>query len=143
MNFSKAIKVQPVLDYASGTATRNSDAVDTRGFRGVTFVVHYAAIAAGAATTVKLQGATTSNFATPIDLIGTSITVADDDDNEVRVLELYAPIHRYIRVVVVKDASNAVAESAVAYLYDADEEPVAHAVDAIAEFHHAIGAGTP
>jgi hypothetical protein len=98
------------LDYASGTATRNGTSIDTQGLEWVLFVWKFAAIAASAVTTVKVQQSSdNSSFA---DLAGTEQTVANDDDNQIFATLIKRPGKRYLRPVVVKDSSNAAAEMA-------------------------------
>ncbi len=142
MNFSKAIKMQPVLDYASAASSRNSDIVDTLGFDGVCFVVHLAAIASGGTNSLKVQQGADSALGDAADLLGTSVTIADDDDNEVKFIDVPCPRERYLRLVVTKDSSHACAESAIAYLYNAKNQPVTHATDVAGEIHHAPAEGT-
>ena len=142
MNFSKAIKIQPVLDYASGTASRNSDIVDTLGFGGVCFVVHFGAIASSGTNSIKAQQGADAALGDAADLEGTSQSVADSFDDKVKYIDIPNPRERYLRLVVSKDGSKACAESAIAYLYNPKIEPVTHAADVAGEFHHAPPEGT-
>lgn len=129
--FSKDVRIVPILSYASGTADRTSNVIDTRGFDAVCIVVHFATIAASAVTDIYLQEADVASDSTTLtsgaDLAGTSQTVAADDDNEVKYIDVINPLKRYLQLNVNKDATNACAESAVAYLYKADVAPVTHA----------------
>jgi hypothetical protein len=129
--FSSAVRMVPILSYASGTADRTSTVIDTKGFDAFCVVTHLAAIAAGAVTNIYLQhadAATDNNTLTSgADVVGTSITVADDDDNELKYIDVRKTTKRYYQLVVNKDATNAVAESAAVYLYGAHELPVTQA----------------
>lgn len=140
MNFSKNIKCDPILSYTSGTADRTSDIIDMKSFDSVAIVVHFAAIAAGATTSLKLYGSTDSGMASPVQLTDFNTTVADDDDNQIFVLDCTRPGFRYLRLTVDKDATNATAESAVAYQYDAQSLPVTHPSDCTVTFAHGAGA---
>lgn len=130
MNFSKAIKVDPILSYASGSADRTSDIVDTQAYGGVAIVVHFAAIAAGAATSLRLFGSRQSDMSSPVELTQWTTSVGDADDNEIFLIDVVSPPYRYLRLTVDKDAVNASGESAVAYLYMPQLEPVTHPADA-------------
>lgn len=129
--FSKATRIVNVLSYASGTASRTSTVVDAAGYDGVCFVVHFATIAASAVNTIKVShsDAVTDNdtLDTGADITGTSQSVSATDDNKVFFIDIARPRARYLQLTVGKDSSNACAESAIAYLYRADYEPVTHA----------------
>jgi hypothetical protein len=112
------------LPYVSGTADRTGAVLDMKGFRGVFAVVHFLAIAGSAVTTLKWQQDTASAFnVDPQDLLGTGISVADDDDGQIFILDLYEPVERYVRLYVDKNAAQASAESAIYYQYGARIRP--------------------
>lgn len=112
MSRMETVQVSDVLDYASGTADRNSASVDMAGKEWVVFVVKFAAVAASAVTSVKLQQS--ADDTTFNDLENTGITVAADDDDQSFAIGLYRPSDRYVRVVIDKDSTNATAEVALA-----------------------------
>lgn len=127
---SNGIKVVDVLASAAGTATRTSTVVDAAGFDGVLFVVRFTAIEPSAATTITAQhsDAVTDNdtLDTGADIEGSEITVADDDDGKLFVLDVSRPLMRYLQLSVNKDESNESTESALAILYHADAMPTTH-----------------
>ncbi|MCP4897605.1 MAG: hypothetical protein GY906_11590 [bacterium] len=124
MNGSKELQVRPALAYASGTADRNGAVIDTQGFVGVMMVMSVAAIAAGAVTSIKAQQGAVANLSDAADLLGTKIDLAADDDDQTFIIDIAYPTERYLRIVVDKDAANAVAESALYILYGAKNKPV-------------------
>lgn len=143
MNLSNAAKVTRVMNaVAAGTTDSNGSTVDMRGYGACQFIVAFGAITSGAVTSVKAQ--TSSDDSNWDDLEGTSITVADDDDNQVVVLDINNPRERYLRVVVDRGTQNAVIDSAVALQYNAIFEPVTHDATTVvgAEYHHAPAEGT-
>lgn len=127
----KDCRIVPILTYASGTATRTSKVIDMRGYRRCTIVVHFGTIAASAVASLKVSQANAASDSDTLtsgaDLTGTSQTIAADDDNEIKYVDIIDPQERYLMLHVVKDASNAVAESACAILYYGDERPATHA----------------
>lgn len=132
--------ISDVLDYASGTADRNSASVDMAGKEWVVFIAKFAAVAAGATTSVKLQQS--ADDSTFNDLEGTGITVAADDDNQSFAIALYRPSDRYVRLVVDKDAANATAEMVIA-LTDPAGVGLASVTDEITvEMHYSPAEGT-
>jgi hypothetical protein len=144
MNLSKNVKIVKALDYASGTADRSGATLDMQGYLGVMMVVQFAAVAAGATVSIKAQQGAAADLADAADLAGSKIVVADDDDNQVFVLDIYRPAERYVRVVIDNDASNASAQSALYYLYGGTELPVSNNVtDAVTtELHVSPAEGT-
>lgn len=129
--FSKDVRIVPILTYASGTADRTSKVIDTRGFTGCCIVVHFGTIAVGGTNSLFLQEADAASDADTLtsgaDLAGSAQTIAADDDNEVKYIDIRNPLKRFLQLNIDKDTSNACAESAVAYLYNPGVAPVTHA----------------
>jgi len=144
MTGSEELKIVSALDYVSGTADRNGATVDTHGYEGVLIIVKTAAIAAGGVNSIKAQQAAISDFSDGADLLGSRISIADDDDNQSFVIDLVKPQERYVRVVIDKDGTNAMAEMAWYVLYGAHKKPVVNAVvDAVTiETHVSPAEGT-
>lgn len=117
------VKIASSLDYASGATDRNGATVDTLGFAGVIFAVKLAAVATGGTNAIKLQHGDASNASDMADIKGSKVTVADDDDNQLFLLQVEKPTKRYVRVVMDKDATNACAESVVHMLHGPDYKP--------------------
>jgi len=137
---SQNVKITTALDYASGTADREGAALDMSGWDGVLMIVKTAAIEAGGTNSIKAQQGSTSTPAT--DVLGTSQTIADDDDNEIFYIDLYQPRERYVRLVVDKDGANVCAESAVYIQYKGRTAPTTHAAGVTVEGHVAPAEGT-
>jgi hypothetical protein len=128
-NLSAAAKVTTALDYASANADRDGAGLDMSGFEGVLMVVKFAAIAAGAVTSIKAQQSDDDGVADAYsDLLGSKIDVAADDDNQIFIIDLVKPRKRFVRLVVDKDAANVTAESALYIQYGAHKKPVVQTV---------------
>lgn len=126
-NLANEVKVTRVMNgVAAGTTDQNSSAVDMQGWDGVMFITSFGAITSGAVTSVKLQQDTASGMSTAADLAGTGQTVADDDDNQVVIHDLYRPTERYVRVVVDRGTQNAVIDGVVAIQYKGRKQPTTH-----------------
>lgn len=125
MNSSTCEKVIRVMNaVAAGTTDQTSSAIDTLGFDGVKIYTVFGTITSGAVTSVKLQSSSDDAVADAYaDLTGTSITVADDDDNQVTVHDIYRPAERYIKVVIDRGTQNAVIDGVIAVLYGARVMP--------------------
>ena len=124
MNLIKNTKITTALDYASGTASRNGAILDMQGFEGVLMIVKFATIATSAVGDIHAEQDSASGGGTMADLTGTAIAVADNDDHQIFIIDLYRPQERYVRAVVTKDASNAMAEEAIYLQYGAKELPI-------------------
>ena len=127
---------------AANTTDLTSEYVDTQGFEGARFICGFGAITSGAVTSVKVQQCDTSggNYA---DLEGTGITVADDDDNQITVVEVYRPRERYLKHVVDRGTQNAVIDFLIVELYGAIEQPVsADSMTVSQEIHNSPAEGT-
>jgi hypothetical protein len=127
---------------AAGTADITSDSVDMTGFHGCMFLVAFGAIVASAVTSVKIQ--TSSDDSNWNDLAGSSVTVADTDDNTCALIDVAAPLEQYLRVYVDRGTANSTVDSIHAFQYGAHSEPVTHAdlVAAGAELHESPAEGT-
>lgn len=136
------IQTRSALDYASGTADRNGTTIDVANYEWAKFKVHFATIAVSGTNSVKLQGS--DDDSTWSDLEGTSQSVAVDDDNQIFVIGLIKPRHRYARLVIDKDGTNAAAESATVELGGARTLPaLADVTDEVThEVHVSPAAGT-
>jgi len=128
---------------AAGVTTINSTAIDSRGFDSVTFFVAMGAIVAGAATSCKLQGGEQSDGSDAVDLLGTSLTIADTDDDKLLALELNQPTFRYVRCVVLRATQNSTIDGIVALLGNPKTLPPPHDAATVlgSEIHVAPGAG--
>lgn len=125
MNRANTEKVIRVLNaVAAGQTTQTSSAIDTAGYDGVKIYSMFGAITAGAVTSVKIQQSSDDGSADAYaDLAGSSISVADDDDNQVVVHDIYRPRDRYLKAVISRATQNAVIDGIVAVLYCADKMP--------------------
>lgn len=98
---------------AAATAIKGS-AIDMSDYETCLFVVSFGTITSGAVTSIKVQQSddtTDGNFA---DLTGTSVTVADTEDNTTFYVEVTKPQKRYIRLYISRGTQNAVVGAALA-----------------------------
>ena len=102
---------------------------DTQGYDGVLCIVTMGAITSGAVTSLKLQTGTDAAMATAVDVTGSSITVADTDDDKVFALDIRRPLKRYMWVYADRATQNAVIENAVYIGYKSDAQPDASGFD--------------
>ena len=77
-------------------------------------------------------------------MLGTSVSVADSDDNQVVVLDIAQPLERYLRITIDRGTANAVIDGVFALQYLANSEPVTHDATSVvdSEFHLAPAEGT-
>lgn len=108
---------------AAGTSAINGATIDTLGFMGVLFLLHFGAIVTGAVTSFKLQHGDAANASDMADILGSSQTVADSDDDKVFYAELGIPTKRYCRVVVSRATQNATV-AAIALPFASKDAPI-------------------
>jgi len=134
---AKVTQVINATDGAAGTTDINGTVIDMSGFEGVMFVCVMGAITSTAVTSLKAQQGEQSNLSDAADLAGTGMTIADDDDEQVFILDIYRPLERYVRPVVDRGTANAVVQSCIAIQYGARETPVTQGVtDAVTYEKH-------
>ena len=127
LNLGTQSKMTRVFDaIAAGTSDQNSSIIDMQAFESVTFIVGFGAIVAAAVTSIKVQQGAASNMSDAADLLGTSITVADDDDTSIAIVEVVKPRERYLRVVVDRGTQNATIDFGLAIQTDPKTEPTVH-----------------
>lgn len=144
MNLAPNISISRVMDaQAAGATNVNSAVVDMQGYDGVMFLAAFGAIVSGAVTSIKAQQGQASNLSDAADLAGTSITVADTDDNKVAVLDIYRPQERYVRVAVLRATQNATVDGVIAIRYKGRKAPaVLDATVLSVENHQSPAEGT-
>jgi hypothetical protein len=142
-NLGKNTKITVATPYASGTSAVNSTILDMSGWDGVVCIYTMGAITSGAATSVKWQQNTANSATGMADLEGTGITIADDDDDELFIMDLYKPKERYVRSVISK-ATQAAAASAIYIQYRGAKSPIDNSVtgESTYELHISPDEGT-
>lgn len=125
-NYAKTIRV--INATAAGATTINGAVVDMAGYESVRFVVWFGAIVATSVTTIKGQMGSASNGSDAADIAGTStgpIVAGGADDNKCLILEIYRPLLRYVRVVVLRATANSTIDSGAAELFEGQFFPIA------------------
>lgn len=144
--FTENNKVTRVSDaVAAGTTEINSTGVAMDGFESVTFIVPFGAITAGGVQSVKAEQSdddgSTDDYT---DLEGSGITVADDDDNGVVILEIMRPMKRYVRCTVLRATQNSAIDGIIAIQSGPSTAPVTQDATTVigAETHLSPAEGT-
>lgn len=126
MNLSKRTKlIRHSAAVAAGTSVITpGSGVDCQGFRSCRFIASFGTIVAGAATSVEVhQSSDDGSSDSYTALLGSKITVADDDDNKLVAVDIVAPRERYLKLVVNRATQDATLDGIVAELYDPSEIP--------------------
>lgn len=111
---------------AAGTSVINGTIIDCSGFGGCLIAVHFGTITAGAVTSIKAQVGDDSGLSDAADVPGSSVTVADTDDDKVFYIDVLRSSKRYLRLVVLRATQNATV-AATYLLYDPSNEAVVQA----------------
>lgn len=127
---------------AAGATAINGAVVDMANFEEALVIVPFGAIVAGALTSIKWQEGDQSNLSDAADVTGTSVTVADTDDDKVKTLRIVKPRKRYGRVVVSRATQNATVGGAMYVLTGAKTLPPTDGTDVAGETHISPALGT-
>lgn len=130
---------------AAGTTDFNSAIVDTRGYKGVAWIVGVGLITTGGTVAVKVQQGEDSGLSDAADLTGTNqVTTADGDAGKCIVIDQYRPKKRYQRLAFDRSTANVVIDFVICVLYHADHaNPISQGTTVFgAEFFNAVGEGT-
>lgn len=145
MNAFANQKVQIAITSANGVAATSDIEgveVDTEGYEGVLMIVNFGVITGSAVTSIKAQQDTVTGMGSAADLLGTGQTIADDDDEQTFLIDVYKPRERFVRLFVARATQNAVVSSAHYILYGAAKAPVDHGANVSGELHVSPAEGT-
>jgi hypothetical protein len=122
---------------AGATDITDAAAVDMANYEGVRFIFSFGAITANAVTSVGAASLATSS-PTPgtDDIEGSKISVADDSDDKIFILDIFKPRLRYVRPFVKRATQNAVLNSIVAELYGPRVLPVVKDASVVSQELH-------
>lgn len=126
---------------AAGTSTITSAAIDMAGFDGCVFLVPVGAVVSGAVTSVKVQQCDTSG-GSYADLEGSSVTIADTDDDKLKYVDVLRPREQFLKCVVSRATQNATIGGIVAVQYRSRVRPVTHGTNVAGEQHRNPAEGT-
>ncbi len=144
-NLLTNIKVTRVSEAEAAAQTDITCAeINMEGFDGVIFIAEFGTIDSTAVTSLKAQQDTVTGMGTAADLLGTSITIDDDEDNMLLVLDVYRPREQFVRAIVVRGTADAVVDSVIAIQYKADKKPTVQDSSTVAdsELHVSPAEGT-
>lgn len=111
---------------AAGQTTITGGTLDMQGFDGVIFLSAVGTIEASGVQSLKWQSGAQSDMSDAADLLGTGITIADDDDDKVQYNELLRPKERYVRVVISRATSDSTFGGGIYIQYRARDLEVTH-----------------
>lgn len=102
---------------AAGDSDQESSVVDMAGFDAVRFTALFGTLTANQETSLVIEHSDASDTGfTPIANASTA-DLADDDDNDMLIVDVSRPMKRYVRAVVKRDTANAVIDGVIAEQY--------------------------
>ena len=116
-NISKTILVtrHHGAEAAGVTTITPSAGIDMQGYRTCMFVVAFGAIVSGAATSIEVHTSSDDGAGDSFTaLLGSGVTVADDDDNTYVTIEINTPIERYLKLIVNRATQNSTVDGIIA-----------------------------
>ena len=146
-NLASEIKITRVQNgAAAATSDLNGSSVNMVGFEGVMFVALLGTLSATQVTSLKAQMSSDDGGSDAFaDILGTdSGNMADDDDDQVIVLDIYRPVEQYVRPVLLRGTGNAVVDGIVATQYGPGKKPTINDASSVfgTEIHASPAAGT-
>jgi len=144
MNLGQNVLISSAITPAAGVAGTtdiNGTTLDMKNYEGVLMVARMGVITATAVTSIKAQQGDESDLSDAADLLGTGITIAADDDNEIFVIDLGKPSKRYVRLVCDRGTANAVID-ATYIQYTGKKAPVTQGSGVTLETHVSPAEGT-
>lgn len=131
---------------AAGQTAVTSDPVDMADYDAVLFFTTAGAITASAVTSIKVQQSSDSGGSpdTWADLLGTGVTIADDDDGQTFGIQIIRPRERYLRLYVSRGTANSAFGEIYALQFGGDRLPIANTVTDLLTFesHESPAEGT-
>lgn len=110
---------------AAGSTDVNTTGVLMTGYESILFITAFGTLTANAVSGCHLEGSDDDGSTDAYSALeGSGITIADDKDNGLVLVECVKPLKKYIRLVVDRATANAVIDSVVALQYNARKEPV-------------------
>ena len=144
-NFAKENKISQGMTTtagAAGTTAINGATLDLANFEEVCVIIQFGTIVSGAATSIKWQEGDASNLSDAADVVGTSQTIADTDDDKTFYINIVKPKKRYGRAVISRATQNATVGSMTYIQCDPRTKPVTHGTSVSGEFWVSPALGT-
>ena len=112
-------------DAVAGTSDVNCTGVEMAGASAVRFIAAIGAVVAGAATTLIAEDS--DDDSTYAAITGATVTIADDDDNKLAILDVRnINKKKYIRCTVTRATQNATVEAVIAERYNVPGSVATH-----------------
>ena len=119
---------QQVVTVAAGAAAQTaitSSAVNMAGFEGVTFIVPIGPITTAGVQSLKIQQSSddgsSDNYS---DILGSSQTIADSEDNTTRYVDVFRPEKQYLKLVISRATQDSTFGAVTAIKWGANRKPV-------------------
>jgi hypothetical protein len=147
MSLSNKVKITRHSNaVAAGAAVITpSSGIDMQNYEGCLFMVEFGAIVAGAATSIEVHTSSDDGVADSYTaLIGTGVTVADDDDNQIFWVDVYKPRERYLKLIVNRATQNSTVDGITAIQYEPRAMSTTHDATTVGggEIHTSPAEGT-
>jgi len=125
MQLSANCKVIHVLNaVAAGTSDQTGAEIDMQGWEGVCFIADIGALNATQQTALQAIGSNASGAEAEFNTNAQTPFMADGDGNKVLVLDVFQPVTRYVKPVVIRGTANAVINCVIAILYRGHKKPL-------------------
>ena len=122
----KEILTKRAMNAVAAGTTDQTVTIDRTGFDAIGFSVLLGAITSTAVTSCKLGVGSASNGSDAADVSGVTVTVADDDDNQIVLLELMGipDDKKYVTLTIDRGTANCVIDGVLVHLANPRTLPV-------------------
>ena len=129
---------------AGTTAITPSSGVNMAGYSACRFIVSWGAITASGVQSVEVhQSSDDGSSDAYTALAGTKVTVADDDDNKLTIIDIQHPGECYLKCIVNRATQNSAIDGIIAMLSMAKTQPASEHADVQGyELHDGMAEGT-
>jgi hypothetical protein len=121
---SKFIRISNAV--AAGLTDSTSSTFDVSGADAVKVIAAFGALTATAVTAIRVRHGDESDGSDAADITGATLSIADDDDNQIGIVTVEKPTKRYFTVVIDRATANAVIDGVFAELCGYHKQPVTH-----------------
>ena len=114
---TKNVKFTRMANAVAAGTTALTYTVDMLGFRGCCFAVLLGTVTSTGVPSVKLGSGAASNGSDAADIASSTVTGADDDDNQILLTEALDALpsgHRYLTLTVTRATANVVVDGVIA-----------------------------
>ena len=130
-DYSKEVKTTLAKGPVAAGSTDVTDAaiLDCQGFEGFAVEAAFGTLTSTTVAGIKIQQSDASDMSGATDLEGSKLLIPDTDSNKILISNVFKPLKRYARVIILRATANAVVNLVTYKQYGAKKPPVTQSSD--------------